>query len=85
MTPETDTEAIRSAHWQGVISTKIDNLTGVVKEMAEDKATTHAELSARIDSLESTRDRALGALFGAAAIGGVLGGGVSSLISYLVT
>lgn len=93
MTPpaESDDESNRSAYWQGVMGTKLDTVIEEVRRLNDGKEAEHARIHARIagveartDSLESTRDKALGAMALAGAGGGVLGGVLSSVITYLI-
>lgn len=72
------------ARWQGGVDAKLDALLTQMAAMGEDKTRVHADHERRIDSLEATRDKAIGALLAAAAVGGLTGGGVSSLINYLI-
>lgn len=79
MTPpgETDDESTRSAYWQGVVTTKLDNLTTAVETLVSEKTKIHENHEMRLRSLETSRTSQkaflVGAMFGAGALGGSLG------------
>ena len=87
MTPpnETDDESTRSAYWQGVVTTKLDNLTSAVEALIADKTKVHENHEARLVSLESWRGNQKAFLLGVGLGSGLLSGGVVAAATQLIT
>lgn len=86
-----DADVIAQARWQGGVDAKLDAVLARIdaqaldaKRMADAADEKHETLAKKVDSLEAFRDRAIGVALGSSLGGGLIGGGLASLASYLL-
>lgn len=79
-----DADVIAQARWQGGVDAKLDAVLARMDAQAVEQTRSTQDLTGRVDSLESFRDRLLGLVLGASLGSGLVGGGIVSVISHIV-